>query len=232
MSKPPPSSISDWIDLLLAWLKWPAAALSLSLLPGAATAMFDLLARIAAQPRPMLMFLIGFVAYMVLWWQVFCRSRFSLVLTLEHELTHALFALLTFHRVTNMRVTGFRGGRMQFVGRGNWIIMVAPYFFPTVSLAMIAVLFLLPSSVLPLGDALVGASFAYHLTSTLRRHVRARRTSSRPADCFAFFSCLPPMCSARGHPRLFPRWCAGPERVPDRRCTIQRLAGDLVGRMT
>ena len=54
MSKPPPSSISDWIDLLLAWLKWPAAALSLSLLPGAAAAMFDLLARIAAQPWPML----------------------------------------------------------------------------------------------------------------------------------------------------------------------------------
>jgi hypothetical protein len=188
VSKPPPSSISDWIDLLLAWLKWPAAALSLSLLPGAATAMFGLLARIAAQPRPMLMFLIGFVAYMVLWWQVFCRSRFSLVLSLEHELTHAQFALLTFHRVTNMRVTAFRGGRMQFVGRGNWIIMVAPYFFPTVSLAMIAVLFLLPSSVLPLGDALVGASFAYHLTSTLRE-TRSGQTDIQQAGrlfCFLF----------------------------------------------
>ena len=48
-----------------------------------------------------------------------------------HEMTHAFFALLTFHKVTGIRVADDNsGGNMAFEGEGNWVIVIAPYFFP------------------------------------------------------------------------------------------------------
>lgn len=48
-----------------------------------------------------------------------------------HEMTHAFFALLTLHKVTGIRVEGDNsGGNMSFEGEGNWLIVIAPYFFP------------------------------------------------------------------------------------------------------
>lgn len=160
--------LSLQIDALFAWLKWPAAAAALLLLPGAGTAFLGLVGRIAEQPTTMRAFLLGCAAYGLLWWFLFRRSRFSFFLTLEHELTHAIFALATFHRVVGIRATFARGGQMQFEGRGNWLITIAPYFFPTAPIFLIALLYVTPRSWLPLADGLVGAAFAYHLTSTFR----------------------------------------------------------------
>ena len=48
-----------------------------------------------------------------------------------HELTHAFFALITFHKVKHIRVEADdSGGSMGFEGEGNWLIIIAPYFFP------------------------------------------------------------------------------------------------------
>ena len=48
-----------------------------------------------------------------------------------HDMTHAFFSLLTFHKVTGIRVEGDNsGGNMSFEGEGNWLIVIAPYFFP------------------------------------------------------------------------------------------------------
>lgn len=48
-----------------------------------------------------------------------------------HEMTHAFFALLTLHKVTGICVEGDNsGGNMSFEGEGNWLIVIAPYFFP------------------------------------------------------------------------------------------------------
>ncbi|MBP3345687.1 MAG: M50 family metallopeptidase [Alphaproteobacteria bacterium] len=52
-----------------------------------------------------------------------------------HELTHGFFALLTLHKVKSIRVNpDDTGGEMAFAGRGNWLIIIAPYFFPLVAL--------------------------------------------------------------------------------------------------
>ena len=51
-----------------------------------------------------------------------------------HELTHGVFALLTLHKVKSIRVNpDDTGGEMAFSGRGNWLIIIAPYFFPLVA---------------------------------------------------------------------------------------------------
>ena len=50
---------------------------------------------------------------------------------LAHELTHAFFALITFHKVKGIRINqDDSGGAMSFEGSGNWLIIIAPYFFP------------------------------------------------------------------------------------------------------
>ena len=60
---------------------------------------------------------------------------------LAHELTHAFFAILTFHKVKQIVLNpDDSGGNMTFEGEGNWLIIIAPYFFPLFGLiAMIAI---------------------------------------------------------------------------------------------
>ena len=162
------AALSDLIDRIIAWLKWPAAILALMLLPGTMIGLLELLVRVVTRPLPVMVFLVGFAVYFVIWWWLFRRSRFAFVMTLEHELTHALFALVTFHRVIGLRATAFRGGEMRFVGKGNWLITVAPYFFPTMSLSLLAVSWFLPRHFANVANFMVGGSFAYHIISTLR----------------------------------------------------------------
>jgi len=51
--------------------------------------------------------------------------------TIAHELTHTFFAFITFHKVKGVRVNpDDTGGNMEFKGEGNWLIIIAPYFFP------------------------------------------------------------------------------------------------------
>ena len=57
---------------------------------------------------------------------------------------------------------------MRFVGQGNWLITVAPYFFPTLSLFLIVLARFLPGSLASVANLVVGGSFAFHVTSTLR----------------------------------------------------------------
>ena len=58
------------------------------------------------------------------------------------------------------------GGHVRYVGRGNWLIAIAPYFFPTLTLLVIVVLSLLPPEHLAVGAGVLGASVAHHVLST------------------------------------------------------------------
>jgi hypothetical protein len=151
------------------WLKWPVAVVALLLLPYSVLASFDLLKSIVSAPKPVLPLLIGLIVYVVLWWRFFRRPIFgSFLSTLEHELTHALFAILTFHKVTGLRATWRSGGHVTYRGPGNWLITVAPYFFPTICMFILIVSIFLPASFgTPIG-VLMGVAIGYHITSTYR----------------------------------------------------------------
>ena len=50
---------------------------------------------------------------------------------ISHELTHTFFAYLTFHDAGRIRLNpDGSGGSMVLKGQGNWLITLAPYFFP------------------------------------------------------------------------------------------------------
>ena len=106
--------------------------------------------------------------YGLLWWWYIRHSRITFLQTLEHELTHGLFALLTLHRIIRLRAALTGGGHIEFVGKGNWLITAAPYFFPTVCVFLLPICALVPGLTAWWGDILLGVAFAYHVTSTLR----------------------------------------------------------------
>jgi hypothetical protein len=162
------SRIANGIDCALSWLRWPSAVFLLLVLLPTVSACVSLLGEIVKSPEPILPFAGGLVIYLACWALFIRHWRTTWLSTLEHELTHALFAVLTFHRVVGIRTTWSNGGHIRYVGTGNWLITLAPYFFPTVCMLLLPVFMLAPLLENPVGDAILGAAFAYHVTSTFR----------------------------------------------------------------
>lgn len=95
-----------------------------------------------------------------------------------HEMTHAFFALLTLHKVKSIRVNPDNdGGEMSFTGPGNWLIIIAPYFFPLFGmLAMIGISVYTryaPSNFILNG--IMGFFIAYHI-DTVASQIHEKQT--------------------------------------------------------
>ncbi len=162
-------SVSHLLDTLVNLLKWPTAVVALLLLPSCVVAVARLAWTIAHQPTPMVWFGVGAGSYWLAWRLLLRRPLLgSFLPTLEHELTHALFALVTFHPITAVKATWRGDGVMRYVGEGNWLITIAPYFFPTLSVLLMLVLGLLPGSWQRGANVLLGVTVAYHFISTWR----------------------------------------------------------------
>ncbi|MGZ0165985.1 MAG: M50 family metallopeptidase [Planctomycetales bacterium] len=164
MSQP----ISDRIDRFVDWLKWPVAIAALVLLVPSVLASFELVVKCGRNPETILPFIGGAGLYLLVWVWTIRRWRTTLLSTFEHEFTHALFAILTLHRVTELKATWRSGGHVRIIGLGNWLITVAPYFFPTVCFLLIPIFRLLTFIPTNFADGIVGAAFVYHITSTMR----------------------------------------------------------------
>jgi hypothetical protein len=143
--------------------------LAVAAVPRLLTALIAEARSLAMTPWWLMCFLAGFLGFLMFWgWLGRVAPKFRRwAMTLEHEFTHALLAWLTLHRVTGLRAS-WRGGRMSFIGQGNWLITLAPYFFPTLCLLVPPAGLLLPWPLSPLVQAFLGAALAYHLASTFR----------------------------------------------------------------
>jgi hypothetical protein len=107
----------------------------------------------------------------------------------EHELTHALAAILLFRRIDRFVATGRKGGcvihRNGLGGElGNDFIALAPYTLPTFTLLSVLVRPFLGREWFPYFDVWIGITFGYHLLSNLRevRTAWTRRRFHNPAD--------------------------------------------------
>ncbi len=89
---------------------------------------------------------------------------------LGHELTHALWAWLMGARVSRLRV-GAQGGSVN-VSHTNFLITLAPYFFPLYTILVMlayftAALFHDQRAYAPLWLGSIGLTWAFHLTFTV-----------------------------------------------------------------
>ncbi len=152
-----------FLSTFLQFLKWPVALAAIIFLPSVLWALgYQMATDLAALGTV----LGGVAIYALVWWWQIRRWTVSWLSTLEHEITHGIFALLTGHRVKGLKVTLLDGGHILLLGTGNWLIDVAPYFFPTATVVLMLVLPWVPIlDGLP-GQLLLGLSLGYHLTST------------------------------------------------------------------
>lgn len=161
--------MTTWINRALFLLKWPTAVLALLGLPSVILAWLWLASSLLSNVGSVLYFLLGVIGYWVLDKLVFGRKTVgSWFSTLEHEITHAIFAWATLHRVVGLRVTAHEGGHILYSGgSGNWLISIAPYWFPTlcIPIMLIAVLLDTPSAA---WSGALGFAFMFHHISTWR----------------------------------------------------------------
>src|SRR5438105_11303338 len=101
---------------VITLLKWPVAIVALLFLPGLLYALFVVTRGVAEHPGNCVPFLIGAAAYVV-FFIGFAGRRIGFWTVVEHEVTHALFAWLTFHRVVGFSAMR-SGGHIRYVGRG------------------------------------------------------------------------------------------------------------------
>ncbi len=157
------------IDNCIQLIKWPSAWLAALLTPLLLWGLLKLVARVFFDPVPIVPFILGTIAFAIVWRRWLGKSSLGkFLITLEHESTHAIFAMLTWHRIVGFRTSVKRGGEVRFLGRGNWLITVAPYFFPTAALLLFLAAFFLPFPGLPWPSFLLGVALGYHFASTYR----------------------------------------------------------------
>ena len=146
-------------------LKYPIAVLALLLSVELFHILYSVVISIYTNPLFYKYFFIGMGIYL-LFWLIFFNKNSYWFLTVEHELTHIIFALLTFHKVIDFQASSWRGGYTMFLGNGNWLIFIAPYFFPTFSMIIILFIYFSQPQFYPLLVALLGYSMVYHVHST------------------------------------------------------------------
>jgi hypothetical protein len=101
----------------------------------------------------------------------FIFHRMPVVETFEHELTHAVAALMFFRRVTGF-VVKRKGGTVSyqegFGGRlANDFIGLAPYILPLFTALSIVGRFFVPATWFPWYDGWIGVTFGYHIWSSI-----------------------------------------------------------------
>lgn len=118
--------MARYIDLILKTLKWPVALYLLLSIPALLHA-FDYF-NFKTYNFYALGAGIGFYVLTILFAGY---NNCKTMQIISHELTHTFFAYLTFHDAGRIRLNpDGSGGSMILKGSGNWLITLAPYFFP------------------------------------------------------------------------------------------------------
>ena len=126
----------NYINQFINLIKWPIAIMMLLIVPAAIQAFQRYyVIRNQLNWHNLIYFAIGIAFFAAV--RVFFIMRRGAAETMEHEMTHVLFALLTLHPVSHMEVKDAGGGSMTFLGKGNWLIALAPYFFPLTAFTMV-----------------------------------------------------------------------------------------------
>ena len=165
--------MSALVNSFLRLVKWPVALAAFAALPGAVLAFRDEIEAVVDAFEAVRPFFYGAGGYFVIWWLILRRRSMregSFWSTLEHEATHALFALITLGRVRRFTASSHEGGLVMYHGPGgsNWLFSFSPYFFPTLSVPVMLIMLVLEGEEVDVANAVLGVTVAYHVISTWR----------------------------------------------------------------
>lgn len=117
-------------------------------------------------PEGFAVFALGCLLYTLLWIFVFSR-RDKFWSVLEHEMTHLLFAILFFKKVHSFNAIRGSGGSVEIEG-DNFVIALAPYFFPLATIIILVIKPSFPLNVQWLFNGLLGFSLMFHIISLFK----------------------------------------------------------------
>jgi hypothetical protein len=158
--------INQRIAMFLSLIKWPVALVAIFFLPALAIELWNILLQFILNINEYYAVGMGMIVYYALWKLLLEQSNISWLSTLEHEITHCLFAWLTFNKVTNIHVTLTSGGHINHEGYSNWLISIAPYFFPTLTFSLFIIQSWIGTNDPFIFQFFIGWSMTYHLLST------------------------------------------------------------------
>lgn len=182
--------LNQKIASVLGVVKWPLAILCAAYFPATAIALGEELLGIVRGMHFLVPFIAGATLYLAIWLLFMRRIKVDFFSTLEHEITHCIFAWLTFNRVVGLKATLRSGGTTHYQGTPNWLIQTSPYFFPTVTIVLLIVMHFVGPQHLLLMYGLLGASIVYHVISTWAE-AHHRQTDLRQAGLVFSLMFLP-----------------------------------------
>ena len=149
--------------------KWAKLIIAILLLPvcfGAATALGLVIQHSGSADTTWVPLLAGAACWLVIF---FILPKPMWIYVFGHELTHAVWTWLFWGRVKKMKVTS-NGGHV-IISKTNFVIALAPYFFPLYAALVVGVFALGQliwdwKSALPFFHLLLGAAYAFHVTLT------------------------------------------------------------------
>ena len=121
--------MQNFMNTFLKYIKWPVALLSVFCFYPLSMALIRMITQTFTM-EIVLYFLAPLVGIMVIW-GIIPGLNGSALTIFAHEFTHMLAAILTGHKPKNMSIMPDKGGSFSYEGKGNWLITIAPYFFPT-----------------------------------------------------------------------------------------------------
>jgi hypothetical protein len=166
------------------WLKTILAVLLLPLCLGAVSALVRVVRATGSADH----FWVALIGGAACWLVVFLLlPKPMLVYVFGHELTHALWTWLFVGRVKKFKVSS--GGGHVVVSKTNFLIVLAPYFFPLYAVLVVAV-FALGNLIFGWSrhqvwfHLLLGAAYSFHLTLTA--HILQTRQSDITSQGWIF----------------------------------------------
>jgi hypothetical protein len=157
------------------WVKMIVAILLLPICVGAAQALWMVIQHSGSADTTWVPLLAGASCWIVVY---FLLPKPMWIYVLGHELTHAVWAWLFGAQVKKIKVTS-SGGHVH-ITKTNFLIALAPYFFPLYAVIVVAV-FAIGHLIwnwehyLAVFDLFLGAAYAFHLTLTA--HILKTRQS-------------------------------------------------------
>jgi len=159
-------SVDRWVQRL----QWPVAILAVIWMPCLVWAILLLGSRVFLSPFSTLAFGGGIVLFVFAWRTILrFRTIGPWLMRAEHEATHLLFALMTLHPIVGLSREERQGSYVRFLGSGNWLIQIAPYFFPTAAVFLWLFALMIPFGYfLPWTSIALGIATGFHVVSTIR----------------------------------------------------------------
>ena len=121
-------------------------------------------------------------------------------LTFEHELTHAIFCFFTFKDDIRIDINSPKegvAGTCSYKNGTNWLIQLAPYFFPTLTLFIALMYLLIDAKYYFFLDICMGYTIAYHLKTNLMELIvsiqGSRDSDTQKAGRFFSLIVIPPL---------------------------------------